>query len=88
MTHDATNGKAPGTYDSKGLTTDTNNTVNSASEVRNSKALSTLLAQLALRGYAVHQLRDGGYLVSNHRYSYRAGNFASLRDFAQILGVS
>jgi hypothetical protein len=46
------------------------------------------MASLALAGHAVHQLHDGGYLVSKYSYSYHAENFAALQDFACKLGVT
>lgn len=51
------------------------------------KAVSTLMAKLALRGHAVHPLPCAGYVVSKHGYTYHAEDFADLQTFAEKLGV-
>ncbi len=51
------------------------------------KAESTLIAQLALAGHAVHRLADGGYLCSKWGYTYQAADFSELRAFAARLNV-
>ena len=56
-----TNEKAPGAINTEGLTTDTTNDLNFATGTRHSKAIATQVAELAIRGHAVHQLKDGGY---------------------------
>lgn len=81
-----TNEKAPGTCDSKGLTTDTNE-LYSATLDRNSKAESNLRAVLALAGHAVHLLKDGGYLVCKYGYTHHASDLKGLQAFAVRLGV-
>lgn len=55
---------------------------------RPGKAESTLLAQFALRGHAVHPLADGGYLVSKYGMTHHALDFAGLQAFAKRLGVT
>ena len=82
-----TNEKAPGASDSKGLTTTDTNDLNSATGQRHSKAITTQIAELAIRGHAVHPLKDGGYLVCKCGYTYHATNFAALQAFARRLGV-
>ena len=54
MTH-TTNGKAPGTCDSKGLGTDTTNDLNFPTEQREGKAFATLAAGYAMAGHALHR---------------------------------
>ena len=58
---DTTNEKAPGAINTEGLTTDSTNDLNFATGTRHSKAIATQFAELAIRGHAVHQLKDGGY---------------------------
>lgn len=50
-----TNEKAPGACDTEGLTTEITEP-NFATGAHHGKALSTLIAQLAMRGHAVHPL--------------------------------
>ena len=84
-----TNGKASGVSDdSKGLDTDTNNDLNFATGTRHSKAIATQVAELAIRGHAVHQLKDGGFLVCKYGHTFHANDFAELQAFARRLGVS
>ena len=52
------------------------------------KAIATQIARLALAGHSVHQLADGGFLVSEYRYTHHAKDFAALQDFARKLGVT
>jgi hypothetical protein len=52
-----------------------------------SKAEATLIATLALAGHAVHELRNGDYLVCKYGYSYYAQDLDALRTFAVRLGV-
>lgn len=54
---------------------------------RRSKAESNLSAVLALSGYAVHPLRDGGYLVAKWGSTYESDDMADLQAFAVRLGV-
>ncbi len=68
--------------------TNTTEKLNFATRTGQGKARSTLIAQFAIMGFAVHELADGSYLVSNHSFSYHATNCISLRDFAHWLGVS
>lgn len=85
MTH-ATNEKAPGAINTEGLTTDTTNDLNFVTGTRLSKAISTQVAELAIRGHAVQQLKDGGYLVCKYRYPYHAKDFDAVQAFARKLG--
>ena len=86
---DPTNGKAPGVSDdSKGLDTDTTNDLNFATGTRHSKAIATQVAQLAIRGHTVHQLKNGGFLVCKYGHTFHANDFAELQAFARRLGVS
>jgi len=84
---DTTNEKAPGACDSKGLDTDTTNDLDFATGTRHSKAIVTQVAQLAIRGHAVHQLQDGGFLVCKYGHTFHAIDFAALQAFARRLGV-
>jgi len=86
---DTTNEKAPGVSDdSKGLATDTTNDLNFATGTRHSKAIATQVAELAIRGHAVQQLKDGGFLVCKYGHTFHANDFAELQAFARRLGVS
>ncbi len=58
-------GKALGACNTKGLKTDTRES-NYAAQKPNSKVISTQIAELALRGHAVHQMIDGGFLVCKY----------------------
>lgn len=82
------NEKAPGAINTEGLTTDTTNELNFATGARPGKAIAAQVAQLAIRGHAVHQLKDGGFLVCKYGYCYAASDFADLQAFARRLGVS
>ena len=87
MTHHA-NKKAPGAINTEGLTTDTTNDLIFATGTRHSKAIATQVAELAIRGHAVHQLKDGGFLVCKYGQTFHAIDFAELQAFAQRLGVT
>ena len=85
---DPTNEKAPGAINTEGLTTDTTNDLNFATGTRHSKAIATQVAELAIRGHSVHQLRDGGFLVCKYGHTFQAIDFAELQAFARRLGVT
>ena len=87
MTH-ATNEKAPGAINTEGLETDTTNDLNFATGQRQRKAIVTQIAELALAGHAVHELRSGDFLVCKYGYSHYAQDFDALQAFALRLGVS
>jgi hypothetical protein len=84
--------KAAGAINTNGLHTDTNGanfrTSEALEQAPSSKAIATQIAELAIRGHAVHPLTDGGYLVSKYSYTHHAKDFAALQDFARRLGVS
>ena len=86
MTHD-TNEKAPGAINTEGLSTDTTNDLNFAIDARQSKAIATQIAELAIRGHTVHQFKDGGFLVCKYGYCYEAKDFIDLKAFACRLEV-
>ena len=83
-----TSREAPGATNTEGLDTDTTNGLNFATGTRHSKAIATQVAELAIRGHQVHQLKDGGYLVCKYGYCYEAKDFAELQAFARRLGVT
>ena len=85
---DPTNKKAPGAINTEGLTTDTTNDVNFATGTRYSKAIAAQVAELSIRGHAVHHLKDGGLLVCKYGHTFHANDFAELQAFARRLGVS
>ena len=87
MTHD-TNEKAPGAINTEWLSTDTTNDLIFAIDARQSKAIATQIAELAIRGHAVHQLNDGGFLVCKYGHTFHAIDFVELQAFARRLGVS
>ncbi len=80
--------KAPGACNTEGLDTNTTNDLNFATGQRHSKAVATLMAQLAIRGHAVHPLKDGGFLVCKYGLSFYAQDFEALQTFARKLGVN
>lgn len=85
---DPTSEKAPGAINTEGLTTDTTNYLNFATGTRHSKAIASQVAELAIGGHAVHQLKDGGFLVCKYGHTFHANDFAELQAFARRLGVS
>lgn len=87
-TTDPTNEKAPGAINTEGLATDTTNDLNFATGTRPRKAIATQVAELAIRGHAVHQLKDGGFLVCKYGHTFHAVDFVELQAFARRLGVS
>ena len=64
------------------------NDLNFATGTRNSKAIAAQIAELAIRGHAVHQLKDGGFLVCKYGHSFYAIDFAELKVFARRLGAA
>ena len=82
-----TDKEAAGAINTEGLTTDTTNDLNFATGTRHSKAIATQVAKLAIRGHAVHQLKDGGFLVCKYGHTFHAIDFAELQAFARRLGV-
>lgn len=84
----ATNEKAPGAINTEGLDSNTTNSLNFATGIRQSKALTTQIAELTTRGHKVHQLKEGEFLVCKYGYTYHAPDFAALQAFARRLGVS
>ena len=86
--NDPANEKAPGAINTEGLTTDTTNDLNFATGQRHGKAIAMQVAELAIRGHAVHQLKDGGFLVCKYGHTFHANDFAELQAFARRLGVS
>ena len=70
---DTTNEKSPGAMNTEGLTTDTTNDLNFAT---------------AIRGHAVHHLKDGEFLVCKYGHTFHANDFAEFQAFARRLGVS
>jgi hypothetical protein len=85
MTHAAIE-KAPGACDTEGFDTDTHE-ADSATGPQHSKAITTLIAELALAGHTVHKLRCGDFLVCKYGYSHYAQDFDALQAFASKLGV-
>ena len=85
---DPANEKAPGAINTEGLTTDTTNDLNFATDTRHSKAIAAQVAELSIRGHAVHQLKDGGFLVCKYGYTHHTPNFEALQAFASRLGIS
>ena len=84
---DPTNQKAPGAINTEGFESNTTNDLDFATGKRHGKAIATQIAGLALLGYAVNQLLDGGYLVCKHGYTRHAPTFEALEAFARRLGV-
>lgn len=53
-----------------------------------SKRAATLLAQLALKGHAVHRLEGGAFLVTRWGLVRRCDDLEALQDFARQMGVA
>ena len=81
------NRKAPGACNTEGLGTNLYK-CNFAIHEAQRKAISTQIAQLALKGHAVYELADGGFLVCKYGYFHHAPDFEALQVFAHRLGVS
>ncbi len=84
----ATIEKASGACDTEGFHTDTNNGCHFATCDHLSKAITAQIAQLAMAGHAVHQLKDGGFMVCKYGYTYHAPTFEALQAFSRKLGVT
>lgn len=83
-----TNEKDPRVSSTGPFENHTTNDLNFATGTRHSKAIATQVAQLAIRGHAVHQLKDGGFLVCKYGHTFHAIDFVELQAFARRLGVS
>ena len=55
---------------------------------RPGKPIATQIAELALAGHAVHELRCGDFLVCKWGYSTYEHDFESMQAFARQLGAS
>jgi len=66
----------------------TTNDLDFATGERPRKALSTVMAQLALHGYVVHAGDDGDYRVSRRGMSQGCDDLEALQDFARQIGVA
>jgi hypothetical protein len=76
----------PHSHPAKTNTLNTNN-LDFPTGQRQRKAVSTVTAQLALHGHAVHALMCGDFLVCKYGLSYYAQDFEALQAFAKKLGV-
>ena len=65
-----------------------NDDLDFATGERPRKALSTVIAQLALNGYVVHAGDDGDFSVSRREMSQGCDDLEALQDFARQIGVS
>ena len=83
-----TNEKDPRVSSTGPFENHTTNDLNFATGTRHSKAIATQVAKLAIRGHAVHQLKDGGFLVCKYGHTFHAIDFVELQAFARRLGVS
>lgn len=52
------------------------------------KLETTLIAQFALAGHAVHRMAEGGFLVCRHGYVKHCPDLAALAGFAKQTGVT
>ena len=86
ITH-RTSEKAPGATNTEGLSTDTTNGLNVATCTRHSKAVATQIAEFAIQGHVVHELKDGGFLVCGCRHTFHAIDIAALQACAHRMGV-
>ena len=60
---------------------------NTSTEIVGQKRETTLIAQFAMKGAAVHRLADGGFIVAQWGLSRHCVDFASLVAFARQMGV-
>jgi len=67
------------------ISSDTND-LNFATGSRHGKAESNLCAALALAGYEVYLLKNGGYVVRNHSNIHHATDLEDLQAFTASLG--
>lgn len=87
------NGKTPSTPHAEGLRTiqitsrDSTQTAEAAQQ-QTEKAVTTQIAELALKGHAVHQLVVGGFVVCKYGMAKYCDSFTDLQAFAEKLGVS
>ena len=92
MTTNTTSEKAPGTCDSKGLTTDTINDLNFPTGQRESKAFATLAARFALAGHTFPRSNpaDGAVLYYATRWglSRALDDLDAARQFLTRIGGS
>lgn len=65
-----------------------NNDLDFATGHRPRQEVATLIAQLAIRGHAVHTMQSGDFLVCKYGLSYYAADFGALQAFARKLGVT
>ena len=60
---------------------------NSDDSTTNEKRLATLIAKFALNGHQVHQLADGGFIVSRWCQTRVVPDFAGLVAVGRLMGV-
>lgn len=78
--------KAAGAINTNGPHDHTND-LDFATGKRPGKAIATLIAELAIAGYCVHPLADGGYFVTRGDMSARhCADFTELQSFARQKG--
>jgi len=83
-----TNEKDPRVSSTGPFENHTTNDLNFATGERPRKALTTLIAEFAIRGHAVHQLQDGGFFVCKHGQNHYAPDFLALQLFAIKVGAT
>jgi hypothetical protein len=66
----------------------TTNSLDCATGNGPSKAIAFQIAELTQNGHSVHQLSEGGYLVSKYGMTHYAPDFEALLDFSKRLGVT
>jgi len=64
----------------------TNRTILSADQDAG-KTEATLIARFALKGFTVHRLAVGGYLVARWNLTRHCADLQELQDFAQKVGA-
>ena len=60
---------------------------NTNPEILDPKRETTLIAQFAMKGAAVHRLADGGFIVAQWGLTRHCADFAALAGFARQMGV-
>ena len=60
---------------------------NKSTDIVGQKRETTLIAQFAMKGAAVHRLADGGFIVAQWGLTRHCADFAALVGFARQMGV-
>lgn len=82
----APNDEGAGARDANPLKTNQNPSPKCASDEGVSKAFATLRAELALRGFGLHEMADSGYFVSKWNLSRQLPDLRAVRQMLVQIG--